>query len=279
MRISINVTDLSWPDTAGGLAEVAAAADDAGIDTLWVADHLIQAAPDSDPAGPMLEAYALLNWLAARTRRIRLGAMVSPASLRPPALLIKAVTTLDVLSGGRAWLGIGAGYHVAEAAAMGLPLPPLPERFERLEDTLALAHHMWRGDTTPFSGRHGRLAAPHTSPLPTTRPHPPILIGGMGETRTLPLVARYGDACNLFDIPDGGRTLRHKLDVLGRACDAAGRPRREIERTVSTRLAAGESRAAFAERCAALAECGIDHAVVIRSGPWTPETIALVAPR
>jgi F420-dependent oxidoreductase-like protein len=279
MRVSLSVTDFSWPGTAAGLAEVAAAADEAGLDTLWMSDHLIQAAPDADPDGPMLEAYATLGWLAARTRRIRLGAMVSPASLRPASLLVKVVTTLDVLSGGRAWLGIGAGYHEAEAQAMGLPLPPLPERFERLEDTLALAHRMWRGDGAPFSGRRIELRAPHTSPLPDTRPHPPILIGGMGETRTLPLVARYGDACNLFDIPDGGRTIRHKLDVLDRACEALGRPPGDVERTVSTRLGPGESAESLAECCAALAVLGIEHVVVIRSGAWTPETVAVLRPR
>jgi F420-dependent oxidoreductase-like protein len=276
MRVSLSVTDFSWPGTAAGLAEVAAAADEAGLDTLWVADHLIQAAPDADPDGPMLEACATLGWLAARTRRIRLGAMVSPASLRPAALLVKAVTTLDVLSDGRAWLGIGAGYHEAEAAAMGLPLPPIGERFERLEDTLALAHRMWCGDGAPFTGRRIRLTAPHTSPRPVSRPQPPILIGGMGETRTLPLVARYADACNLFDIPDGGRTIRHKLAVLDRACEAIGRPPGEVERTVSTRLGPGESADSFAERCAALAALGIDHAIVIRSGPWTPDAIAVL---
>ena len=137
----------------------------------------------------MLEAYTTLGFVAAQTSAIRLGTMVTAATFRPPRLLIKAVTTLDVLSGGRAWLGIGAGYHEDEAEAMDLPLPPVAERFERLEETLRLAGHMWAGDAAPFDGRHVRPRRPVGNPLPLTRPHPPILIGGMGERKTLRLVA------------------------------------------------------------------------------------------
>jgi len=158
VRLSISLTDFSWP---GGeealvreLGRVASAAEDAGLHTLWVADHLLQAAPGSAPDSPMLEAYTTLGYLAARTQRIRLGTMVTAATYRPAALLVKAVTTLDVLSGGRAWLGIGAGYHEEEARALGLPLPPMRERFDRLEDTLEIALRMWAGDASPFTGRH-----------------------------------------------------------------------------------------------------------------------------
>jgi F420-dependent oxidoreductase-like protein len=279
MRVSINVTNYSWPGGPGRLAtelgSVARAAEEAGVDTLWVSDHLLQADPTAAPGDTeMLEAYTTLGFLAARTERVRLGTMVTGVTFRPPALLIKAVTTLDVLSGGRSWLGIGAGYHGEEADAMGLPLPPVAERFERLEETLQIAAQLWAGDDTPFTGAHYRLQRPAGSPPPTTRPHPPILIGGGGERRTLRLVARYADACNLFDIPDSGRTVKHKLEVLARHCREVGRPYAAIEKTLSTRLHPGEPAEEFAARCAAAATLGIEHAVVVTPGPWTTEALA-----
>jgi F420-dependent oxidoreductase-like protein len=281
MRISLSITNYSWqggPARLGAeLARVVRAAEAAGLDTVWVPDHLLQAAPGSAPDAEMLEAYTTLGFLAGQSARIRLGAMVTAATYRSPGLLIKAVTTLDVLSGGRAWLGIGAGYHEEEALALGLSLPPTAERYERLEETLRLALQMWAGDVSAFAGSHYRLERPLNSPQSLTRPHPPILIGGMGERRTLRLVARYADACNLFDIPDGGATIRHKLAVLGEHCEVAGRPYGEIEKTVSMRLEPGETAAAFAERCAGLAELGIEHAVVITSEPWSEEQIAVLA--
>jgi alkanesulfonate monooxygenase SsuD/methylene tetrahydromethanopterin reductase-like flavin-dependent oxidoreductase (luciferase family) len=203
--------------------------------------------------------------------------MVTAATYRSPDLLVKAVTTLDVLSGGRAWLGIGTGYHEGEALALGLSLPPTAERYERLEETLRIALQMWTGDVSAFAGAHYRLERPLNSPQSLTRPHPPILIGGMGERKTLPLVARYADACNLFDIPDGGVTIRRKLAVLADACEAIGRPYEQIEKTVSTRLEPDETAAAFADRCARLAELGIEHAVVITSEPWSEQRIAVLA--
>jgi F420-dependent oxidoreductase-like protein len=285
MRISLNITDFSWPGgpTALGpsLERIAHGADAGGLDTVWLSDHLIQAAPGSTPDSEMLEAYTALGFLAGRTRRVRLGTMVSAATYRPPAVLIKAVTTLDVLSGGRAWLGIGAGYQQEEAQALGLPLPPVAERFERLEETLRLALQMWSGDPSPFHGRHYTLERPVHSPRPITRPHPLILIGGAGERKTLRLVARYGDACNLFDIPDGGATVRHKLEVLARHCEELGRPYEDIEKTLSTRLNPDEAADEFAERCVHLARLGIDHVVVITAGPWTEgavETLAAAVP-
>ena len=281
MRISLSITNYSWqggPARLGAeLARVVRAAEAGGLDTVWVPDHLLQAAPGNAPDAEMLEAYTTLGFLAGQSARIRLGAMVTAATYRSPGLLIKAVTTLDVLSGGRAWLGIGAGYHEEEALALGLSLPPTAERYERLEETLRLALQMWAGDVSAFAGSHYRLERPLNSPQSLTRPHPPILIGGMGERRTLRLVARYADACNLFDIPDGGATIRHKLAVLGEHCEVAGRPCGEIEKTVSTRLEPGETAAAFAERCAGLAELGIEQAVVITSEPWSEEQIAVLA--
>jgi F420-dependent oxidoreductase-like protein len=269
MRVSLSVTDFSWPDGPGRLEQIARIADDGGLDTVWVSDHLIQSAPGSVPNSEMLEAHTALGFLAARTRNVRLGTMVAAVSFRPPALLVKSVTTLDVLSGGRAWLGIGAGYQEDEARAIGLPLPPVAERFQRLEETLRIADRMWAGDDGPFEGKHYRLERPVGSPLPITRPRPPILIGGTGEQKTLRLVARYADACNLFDIPDGGRTVTRKLEVLARHCADLGRPNEQVEKTLSTRLEAGESSDAFVGRCAAAAALGIEHMVVITSGPWT----------
>jgi alkanesulfonate monooxygenase SsuD/methylene tetrahydromethanopterin reductase-like flavin-dependent oxidoreductase (luciferase family) len=283
MRISLSVTDYAVPPDgraailAEHLARLARAADEGELDTIWVADHLLQAAPGSDSEGPMLEAFTTLAYLAARTTRLRVGAMVANASLRPAALLVKAVTTLDVLSEGRAWMGIGTGYHEQEAEAMGFVLPGTAERYELLEDTLQLAARMWSGDASPFAGARVRASRPSGTPPPVTRPHPPILIGGMGERRTLRLVARHADACNLGDIPDGGRTVRHKLGVLAAHCEEVGRPYEAIEKTVSTRLAPGEDAAAFAQRCAALAELGFDHVVVIAAGPWHERDVHTLA--
>jgi F420-dependent oxidoreductase-like protein len=280
LRLSLSITNYSWPSGPSGLgselARTVRAADEAGLDTVWVADHLIQADPMSVPDSEMLEAYTTLGFLAAHTRRVRLGTMVTGVTFRPASMLIKAVTTLDVLSGGRAWLGVGAGYEENEARAMDLPLPPLRERFERLEETLRLALQMWAADASPFAGRHYHLERPLSNPPPLQAPHPPILIGGMGERKTLRLVAAHADACNLFDIPDEGKTIRHKLDVLARHCDAVGRNYDEIEKTVSTRLNPGESSGAFAGRCAALGRLGIEHAVVITAGPWTEDAVALL---
>jgi F420-dependent oxidoreductase-like protein len=277
MRLSVGVTNFSWPGGAPRLGQelvrVARQADDGGLDTLWVADHLLQMEPGTDPADPMLEAYTTLGYLAAATSRVRLGTMVSAATWRAPAMLIKAVTTVDVLSGGRAWLGVGAGYQAEEAGMLGLPLPPTAERFEQLADILELAKRMWSDDESPFAGRQVHASRPIGSPAPLSGPHPPILVGGTGEKRTLRLVAEHAQACNLFDIPDGGVTLRRKLEVLAGHCADVGRPLSDIDKTVSTRLGADESPAEFAQRCAALAAFGMDHTVAITTGAWTEEAL------
>ncbi len=270
MKISLSVTSFTWPDGPGGiagrLAELARIADDSRLDTIWVADHPLQSDPACSPDEPMLDAYTTLGQLAGLTGRIRLGTLVSCASFRAPALLIKAVTTLDVLSGGRAWLGVGAGYNEREARAMGLDLPPVAARYDRLIDTLELAGRMWVDDRSRFDGRSTVLEAPVSSPLPLSRPRPPILIGGVGERRTLPLVARYADACNLFDLPDSGNALRRQLGVIERECAALGRPYEEVEKTVTTFLREGEPEADLVRRCRELASIGLDHVVVIARG-------------
>jgi F420-dependent oxidoreductase-like protein len=281
MRFSLNINRFSWKQDPGReLGRVVRAADEGGLDTVWVGDHLLQADPTSTPESEIFEAYTTLGFLAASSERVRLGTMVTGAIFRAPALLIKAVTTVDVLSGGRAWLGIGSGYNEFETKAMGLAMPSTAERFERLEEILQLAKKMWAGDDSPFEGKHFKLGQPLCRPLPVSKPHPPILIGGMGERKTLRLVARYGDACNLFDIPDGGQTVRHKLEVLRGHCEAEGRSYDEIQKSVSTWLKPDEPAGEFIERCRALAELGIDHIVTIRPEPWTEagvETLAVAA--
>jgi alkanesulfonate monooxygenase SsuD/methylene tetrahydromethanopterin reductase-like flavin-dependent oxidoreductase (luciferase family) len=279
MRLSIAVTNYSWPGgppaIASRLVELARTVDGAGLDTLWVADHLLQMDPNAGIDEPMLEAYTTLGFLAATTASLRLGTMVTWATIRPPALLIKMVTTLDVLSGGRAWLGVGAGYQADEAALTGLTFETTRERFICLEELLQLAAHTWDGDRTAFHGPRHHVDAPLNSPAPVARPR--VLVGGMGEQRTLPLVARYADACNLFDIPDGDATLRHKLDVLNRACDAVDRDPTTLEVTLSSRLGPEETVDEFVDRCGHLTNEGVDHVVLVTTGPWTPGSALDVA--
>ena len=278
MRISLSITNFSWPGgpepIAQRLAATARAAEDAGLHTLWVADHPLQADPASRPDEPMLAPYPTLAFLAALTRRIRLGTLVSGATFRKPALLIKEVTTLDVLSGGRAWLGIGAGYNEGEARNMGLYFPAVAQRFDILADTLEIAKRMWAGDDSPFHGLHETLEGPVGSPPPLTRPHPPILVGGTGQHRTLRLVAEHADACNLFDVPDGGESVRRQLQALRGHCAEVGRPFEQIERTITTALRPQESVDEFVARCGELAHLGIQHVVVITRGrPWPEDGI------
>ncbi|WP_147915320.1 LLM class flavin-dependent oxidoreductase [Ruania zhangjianzhongii] len=277
MRFSINATNHSWSSPAIELAEVARRVDDSAVHTLWVDDHLVLVDPTADPDGAgHLEAYTLLGHLAARTSRVRLGTMVSAATFRAPALLIAAVTTLDVLSQGRAWFGIGAGHHADEATDLGLDFPGVGARMDRLDDVLALAEQMWRGDRSEFIGTGIRLRAPRCQPAPVQPGGPPVLIGGTGERRTLPLVARYADACNLFDIPDGGTTVRRKLAVLGRYCVEQGRDPAEIEATMSTRLSPDTSTDDLLRKAEEAAGWGISHLVLITGSPWAPEALATV---
>lgn len=268
MKVSINVTNYSWRDgrdVAEALADTALLAERAGLDTFWVSDHMLQSDPTAGPdEREMLEAYTTLAYVAAVTSRIRVGAMVTPVTYRAPALLLKAVTTIDVLSRGRAWLGLGAGYP-GEAAELGLPMPATGRRFDQVERVLKLAEQVWGGDGS----------ASGWAPRPV-RGRVPILLGGMGERRTLPLAARYADACNLFDIPDEGRTVRHKLEVLDEQCRATGRDPSSIERSISTRLERGEDADGFAEQLARLRGYGLDHAVVITPGPWQAAAVEVV---
>ena len=211
----------------------------------------------------MLEGYSALSYLAGVTRRAKLGTLVTGVIYRYPGILVKTATTLDVLSGGRAYLGIGAGWNEREALGLGVPFPSTRERFERLEEALQIAHQMWAGEVAPYDGRHYHLAEPLNSPQVLSRPHPPVMIGGMGEKRTLRLVAQYADACNLF-IYGGADLIRHKLDVLRRHCEEVGRDYEEIERTAlgTVNLAQGGMTAeGVIGLCRELNEAGIEHLI------------------
>jgi F420-dependent oxidoreductase-like protein len=234
VRLGLTIADFTWP--AGGppfgeqLRRIATTAEDVGFARLAVMDHVWQIPLVGPPEQEMVEAYTTLGFLASATRRVELLALVTSVMYRAPGLLAKMVTTLDVLSGGRAWLGIGigAGFNRGEADGLGLPFAAEPERFSRLEEAVQICLQMWGGDQSPYRGTHYRLARTLNSPAPVSRPHPRILIGGSGERRTLRLVARYADACNLFAGPD----LERKLAVLRRHCDELGRDYDAIEKTV-----------------------------------------------
>jgi F420-dependent oxidoreductase-like protein len=234
VKIGLQIPRFHWPGgpplIAETLSAIARTADDAGFASIWVMDHFFQISSIGKVEEEMLEAYTTLGFLAGCTRNARLGTMVTGVHYRHPGVLIKQVTTLDVLSGGRAWLGIGAGWNERESKGLGVPFPPLKERFERLQETLEIAHAMWRGDTQPIYGKHFRLAEPINSPPPISSPHPPIMVGGGGERKTLRLVARYADACNLFT-RYGKRDLERKLGKLRQYCDEAGRSFDAIDRT------------------------------------------------
>lgn len=232
MKLGLQIPYFTWPGgppaLAPRLAEIARLAEDAGYSSIWVMDHHFQIPMIGAADLEMLEAYTTLGYIAAHTSRAGLGTMVTGVTYRHPGILVKQVTTLDVLSGGRAWLGIGAAWFEREHAGLGVPFPPLRERFERLEEALRIALQMWSDENGPFQGKHYRLAETLNSPQALSRPHPPLLIGGSGERKTLRLVARYADACNLFGDP---ATVKHKLEVLRQHCSAEGRDYDEIEKT------------------------------------------------
>jgi F420-dependent oxidoreductase-like protein len=215
---------------AGTLAETARVAEQAGMSSFTVMDHFFQMEHAGSAAEPMLESYTTLGYVAAVTERMTLGVLVTGVMYRHPGLLAKIVTTLDVLSGGRARLGIGASWYEREQRGLGVPVVPVAERFERLEETLQICLQMWSDDNGPFNGRHYQLAETLCEPRPLSRPRPPILIGGGGERRTLRLVARYADAGNVFG--SSPEDVGHKLEVLRSHCQAEGRDYDAIAKTV-----------------------------------------------
>jgi F420-dependent oxidoreductase-like protein len=234
MKLAIHFPNFTLPGQPGSLASTltatARAAEDGGCSSFTVMDHWFQMEELATSQDPMLEGYTTLGFLAAQTQRMTLGLLVSGVTYRYPGLLAKTVTTLDVLSGGRAQLGIGAAWYEREHRGLGVAFPPLGERFERLEEALQICLQMWSDDDGPYEGRHYQLAETICSPPPIQQPRPPILIGGSGEQKTLRLVARYADACNLF-APEPS-VVAHKLDVLARHCDAESRDLSTIERTI-----------------------------------------------
>ena len=282
MKLGLQIPSFTWPGGAeqipSTLVRIGQAAEEAGFTSLWVMDHFFQIEMIGKADEPMLEGYSVLNCLASATRRIRLGTLVTGVIYRYPGILIKTVTTLDVLSGGRAYFGVGTGWYEHEAKALGVPFPPLKERFERLEETVQIALQMWSGKVEAYDGKHYHLAQTLNVPQPLTKPHPPIMIGGAGEKRTLPLVAKYADACNLYAF-DNTDALRAKLDVLRRNCDAIGRPFEEIERTAigALDLRPGQVSARDAiEYCSRISDAGIQHFIVSLPGDYDLTPIELM---
>jgi F420-dependent oxidoreductase-like protein len=279
VQIGLQIPDFTWPggpaQLGADLATVAAAADDAGFDFISVMDHFFQIGVIGPPEREMLEAYTTLGYLAACTSRAKLLTLVTGTVYRHPGILAKIITTLDVLSGGRAWLGIGAAWNEAESCSLGIPFPPVAERFERLEETLQICLQMWRGDETAYTGKHYQLKRPLNSPQALSQPHPPIMIGGGGERKTLRFVARYAQACNLFPGPD----LARKLDVLRAHCDAEGRDYDEIIKTCYFIFDVGENgeRAGqVIDQLGALAEMGFQAAIGSVARVWEVRPLEVI---
>jgi F420-dependent oxidoreductase-like protein len=273
MKVGLQIRSFTWPggDAAIGptLARIARDADTAGFDSIWVMGHFFQIRGVGRVEEPMLEGMTALGFLAAHTERARLGLMVGGVPYRTPALWIKATTTLDVLSGGRAWLGIGAAWNEQEAAALGIPFPPLGERFDLLEDTVRMAHGMWtgeRGTEAPLEGRNLRAGRLLNAPQALSRPRVPIMVGGGGEKRTLRLVAQYADACNVFGSPEA---IARKYEILAGHCADVGRDPDEIERSTLQSIdidtgdgGRGSSPAAIVDHVGDLWDAGAEHIIV-----------------
>jgi F420-dependent oxidoreductase-like protein len=281
MKVGIQISSYTWPGGAAAigptLARIVRQADDVGFDSIWVMDHFFQIRGVGSVDEPMLEGWTTLGFMAAHSQRARLGLMVGGVHYRYPGLWVKAATTLDVLSGGRAWLGIGAAWNEEESRALGFPFPPLGERFEMLEETLQIAYGMWegeRGSEGAVSGRHFRAERLLNSPQSLSRPRVPIMIGGGGERKTLRLVAQYADACNVFGSPEG---IARKYRILADHCAAVGRDPRDIEHSTlqSVRLptTAGsrvETPDQVVQRFGDLSDAGAEHVVVDVHGAHDP---------
>ncbi len=294
MQLGIHVWNFDVGGDTGGtggpaaigpeLARIAEASEAAGASWLSVMDHYFQMEQAGPAEQPMLEGYTTLGYLAAHTSTLRLGLLVTGVTYRYPGLLAKIVSTLDVLSGGRASLGIGAAWYEREHRALGVPYPPVAERFERLEEALQICLQMWDPDDNgPYQGQHYELAETLCSPQPLSRPHPPILIGGTGERKTLRLVAQYADACNLFAAAPAD--VSHKLDVLRRHCDDVGRDEAAIHKTIlyqGTALAGGDVDT-FVGEMADYAKLGVETVMVMpspgRQADWIADTCATAAAR
>jgi len=287
MKLGLQISSFTWP---GGpeaigptLAGIVRQADDVGFDSIWVMDHFFQIRGVGKIEEPMLEGWTTLGFMAAHSQRARLGLMVGGIHYRYPGLWVKAATTLDVLSGGRAWLGIGAAWNEEESRALGFPFPPLGERFEWLEETLQIAHGMWQGERGSEGSVEGRLFKAGrllNSPQSLSRPRVPILIGGGGERKTLRLVAKYADACNVFGTPEG---IARKYAILAEHCAAVGRDPAEIEhstlqnfRISATGTPGTETPAEIVDRFGDLSDAGAEHIIVALRGLPDPVALDLV---
>ncbi len=271
-RLGLQLPNFTFPGVADAdlfetIAGIATTADNSGFDSVWVMDHLYQIEVVAPREEPMLEAYTLLGALAARTRQVALGTMVTGVTYRNPALLAKIVTTLDIISSGRAILGIGAAWNDDEHAGYGYDFPTAKERLDRLEEALQIIPAMFTEQTPSFQGRHYRIQEVLNNPKPI-RGRIPVLIGGGGEKRTLRLVAQYGDACNLFGGPD---EVRHKLDVLERHCADVGRDPAEITKTI---LYTVRDPLEAADKIAAFTAIGVDGVVVNMPGVENLDKVA-----
>ncbi len=299
MKIGLQIYNFSWPGSPQSvgpkLVEIAQAAERSGFSSLWVMDHFFQLGGIWGAVEePLLEGYSTMSYLAGVTQRIKLGLMVTGNIYRHPGVLIKTVTTMDVLSGGRAYLGIGTGWYRREAEGLGIPFPKsLGEATGRLEEALQIAKQMWRGDTSPFEGQYYQLAEPLNSPQPLSQPHPPILIGFNAEKVMPRLVARYADAINLHlgsRLPEYPEWLREryrnrrddlsrKMRIVQENCEKIGRSYDEIERTVlaSIRLAADAvTPAELVELGQEMAEIGVQHIIFNMPNPYEIEPIEVI---
>lgn len=282
MKLGLQIPDFTWPGGAEKLgptmATIAKTADEAGFDSIGVMDHFFQIGNLGPPEHEMLEAYTTLAFLAAHSKRAKLMTVVTGVHYRHPGILAKIVTTLDVLSGGRAWLGIGAAWNEEESRGLGVPFPSLKERFEMLEETLEICLQMWSGDEKPYHGKHHQLERPLNSPQSLSRPHPGILIGGSGEQKTLRLVAKFADACNLWPTLE----LPRKLEVLRAHCEAVGRNYDEIEKTAIFRFDIGEKGEkvdALIERLHWLAGMGVETVIGSTADVWRIKPLEIMGER
>jgi F420-dependent oxidoreductase-like protein len=265
MKIGLQLPNFTWPEgpaqMPAKLAQIARAAEASGFYSLWLMDHFFQISMAGPPENDMLECYTALGFLAASTAKIKLGAMVTGVIYRYPGILVKAVTTLDVLSGGRAYFGIGAAWNEQEAKGLGVPFPPIATRFELLEEALQITQQMWSANDGAYRGKHNTLERTLCVPQPSSRPHPPILVAGGGEKKTLRMVAQYADACNLYGPVE---TISAKLAILKQHCDALGRDYASIEKTSlgTVDLQPGKmSAAAVIAQCKQLASIGVQQAI------------------
>jgi F420-dependent oxidoreductase-like protein len=284
MHLDVHVPRFTWPEAPESIgptwASLAQTAEAIGVRTLSVMDHWFQMEFLWPAEEPMLEGYTTLSFAAAKTERLRFRLLVGGVTYRHPGLLAKTVTTLDVLSGGRAELGLGAAWYEREHLGLGVPFPPLSERYQRLEETLRICLQMWSDDNGPFEGAHYQLAETLCSPKPVSRPRPRVLIGGGGERKTLRLVAMYADACNFIG---DASTVAHKVDVLRRHCETAGRDPSEIEVTALADVAEDAGADAIVREAEALSAVGADTVVVRSTGAdparWLEETWGPVVSR